>query len=271
VAERVDVEHRAGYYDQSGVLRDMFQNHLLQLLSLVAMEPPASFKADAVRNEKVKVLSAIRPINVGETVRAQYDGYCASKGVAPDSQTPTFAALKLFVDNWRWQGVPFYLRSGKALETKVSEIVIEFRAPPHVMFDLQSEHHLAPNILSLGIQPDEGVHFTFQAKVPDSAQETRPVDMAFHYRSSFGNGALPEAYERLLLDALRADASLFIRSDEIEQAWELMDAVLTGWESSDAPRLQRYAPHSWGPDAADALLAHDGRAWIQGHGIHAEP
>jgi len=270
VAERVGVEHRAGYYDQSGVLRDMFQNHLLQLLSLVAMEPPASFKADAVRNEKVKVLSSVRPINIQDTVRAQYEGYRDADGVAPNSQTPTYAALKLFIDNWRWQGVPFYLRSGKALGTKVSEIVIQFRTPPHLMFDLPMEREVAPNVLSLGIQPDEGVHFTFQAKVPDAAQDMRAVDMEFHYSSTFGNGALPDAYERLLLDALRGDASLFIRSDEIERAWELMDAVLQGWQSPDAPPLTTYEAGTWGPEAADALLNQDGRRWLEGHAEHIE-
>lgn len=268
VAETVDVGHRAGYYDQSGVVRDMFQNHLLQLLALVALEPPASFNADAVRNEKVKLLSAIRPIQLADTVRAQYDGYRSTDGVAPDSHTPTYAAIKLLIDNWRWQDVPFYLRSGKALGSKVSEVVVQFRSPPHVMFDLPADQPLAPNILSLGIQPDEGVHFTFQAKVPDSAQDTRSVDMQFHYRSSFADGALPDAYERLLLDARRGDASLFIRSDEIEQAWHLVDAVLGGWETPPAPPLTMYARGSWGPDAANALLARDKRTWINDHGAH---
>jgi glucose-6-phosphate 1-dehydrogenase len=270
VAETVDVGHRAAYYDQAGVLRDMFQNHLLQLLALSAMEPPASFKPDAIRNEKVKLLSAIRPVHLPDTVRAQYAGYCATPGVAPDSQTPTYAALKLYIDNWRWQGVPFYLRSGKALASKVSAVVIQFHTPPHVMFDLLDDQEIAPNVLTLGIQPDEGVHFTFQAKVPDSTQEMRPVDMQFHYRSSFGNGALPDAYERLLLDALRGDASLFIRRDEIEHAWELIDAVLQGWEMPDAPPLSTYRPGSWGPDEAGALLNRDGRIWLDSLDTHAD-
>ena len=264
VAEQVDVGYRAPYYDQAGVLRDMFQNHLLQLLALVAMEPPASFNADALRNEKVKVLSAVRPIAPGDMVLAQYDGYCDLKGVAPGSRTPTFAALKLYVDNWRWQGVPFYLRSGKALARKVSEIVVEFKCPPHVMFDRPTDECFPPNVLSLCIQPDEGIHLQFEAKVPGSQQDTRSVDMEFHYRSSFGGGKLPDAYERLLLDALLGDASLFTRSDEIEAAWRLIDPILDGRQGAEPPVVTRYAPGSMGPVESDGFLARDGRLWRQG-------
>ena len=265
VAESVSVGHRAGYYDQTGVLRDMFQNHLLQLLALVAMEPPASFNADAVRNEKVKVLSAIRPINLSDTVRGQYLDYCATPDITPCSQTATYGALKLFVDNWRWQGVPFYLRSGKGLSKKVSQVIVEFQCPPHLMFDFPPDYEFTPNILSLCIQPDEGVHLKFETKVPDSAQDTRSVDMEFHYRSSFGDGALPDAYERLLLDALHGDASLFTRSDEIERAWQLIDPVARGWEENpDALPLAAYEQGSWGPAEADQLLARDGRIWRPG-------
>jgi len=265
VAESVDVGHRGGYYDQAGVLRDMFQNHMLQLLTLIAMEPPAAFSAKSLRDEKVKVLSATRLIALSDTVRAQYQGYCRTPGVAPDSHTPTYAALRLFVDNWRWQGVPFYLRSGKALAEKVTEIVIEFERPPHVMFDLPPGQAFTPNILSLGVQPDEGIHFKFQAKVPGSAQEMRLVDMAFHYGPTFGIGRLPDAYERLLLDTLQGDASLFARSDEIELAWRLVDPIIQGWEESpDAPLLTTYEPGSWGPTEADDFLAHDGRVWRRG-------
>jgi glucose-6-phosphate 1-dehydrogenase len=263
VAEQVDVGHRARFYDKAGVLRDMFQNHLLQLLSLVAMEPPASFTADALRNEKVKVLSAIRPVAPEDTVRAQYEGYCQADGVAPNSQTPTYAALKLLIDNWRWQGVPFYLRSGKALAQKVSEVVVEFKCPPHVMFDMP-EGCFTPNILSLCIQPDEGIHLKFEAKVPGSYQDTRSVDMEFHYRSSFGGEALPEAYERLLLDALNGDAALFTRHDEIEMAWRLIDPILTAWETSGAPPLVTYSPGNMGPAEADEFVTRDGRIWWQG-------
>lgn len=266
VAESVDVGHRSGYYDQAGVLRDMFQNHLLQLLTLVAMEPPASFNADAVRNEKVKVLSAIRPIAFTDVVHAQYQGYCGTDGVDPDSCTPTYAALKLFINNWRWQGVPFYLRSGKAIAKKVSEVVIEFQCPPHMMFDLPLDYRFTPNILSLCIQPDEGIHLKFQTKVPDSAQEMRSVDMEFQYSTYFGEEPLPDAYERLLLDALLGDASLFARSDEIDLAWQLIDPVTQLCESPEAPPLVSYEVGSWGPAEADELLARTGRVWRQGCG-----
>jgi len=263
VAEDVDVAHRAGYYDTAGVVRDMFQNHLMQLLALVAMEPPSSFNADAVRNEKVKLLESIRPILLSDTVRGQYAGYAGLEGVAPTSQTPTYAALKLYVDNWRWQGVPFYLRSGKALKRKASEIIIEFQRPPHLMFHLPKGSGITPNILSLCIQPDEGIHLRFEAKVPDLEQEMRSVDMDFHYRSSF-DGALPEAYERLLLEALAGDASLFTRSDAIEATWRLLDPVLLGWESQATPQLVIYPVGSWGPQEADRVLERDGHTWRLG-------
>ncbi len=263
VAETVDVGHRAGYYDQAGVLRDMFQNHLLQLLALVAMEPPASFNADSVRNEKTKVFESIRPIKLQDSVRGQYTGYCDLEEVAPGSQTPTYAALKLYIDNWRWQGVPFYLRSGKALAAKTSEIIIEFQRPPHLMFHLPDDAQFTPNILSLCIQPDEGIHLRFEAKVPDSEQEMRSVDMDFHYRDSF-EMVLPDAYERLLLDALEGDMSLFIRSDAIEVSWRLIDPLLQGWERKGTPELLSYTPGSWGPPEADELLARDGRRWRLG-------
>lgn len=269
VAESVDVGHRAGFYDSAGVLRDMFQNHLLQLLTLVAMEPPASFNADAVRNEKVKVLSAVRPIpieHVAEhTVRAQYRRYRDTPNVAPNSMTATYAALRLHIDNWRWQGVPFYLRSGKALKARVTDIVIQFRRPPHVMFNFPPGHRLDSNMLIIRIQPDEGIHLKFEAKVPDSALETRSVDMEFHFRDSFGDGALPDAYERLLLDALNGDASLFTRGDEIEAAWRIIDPILRGWESPHAPPLVFYESGTWGPVAADAFIARDHRQWLLGH------
>jgi glucose-6-phosphate 1-dehydrogenase len=264
VAESVDVRHRAGYYDQSGVVRDMFQNHLLQLLALVAMEPPSSFNADAIRNEKLKVFESVRPIVPEDTIRAQYEGYQTLEGVAPGSQTPTYAALKLYVDNWRWKGVPFYLRSGKCLMQKTSEIIIEFQLPPHLMFHLPEGSDFTPNILSLCIQPDEGIHLRFEAKVPDSDQEMRSVYMDFHYRSSFEGTLIPEAYERLLLEALAGDASLFTRSDELEAAWRLVDPVLRGWETQQKPTLVSYPVGSWGPDAGDELLARDGHRWRMG-------
>ena len=268
VAENVDVEHRAGYYDQAGVLRDMFQNHLLQLLALTTMEPPASLNADAIRNEKVKVLGAVRPVVPTDTVRAQYNGYHEAEGVASDSQTPTYAALKLYIDNWRWKGVPFYLRSGKALVTKASEITIQFQAPPDVMFDLSDNQGFTPNTLSICVQPDEGLHLKFEAKVPDSARNSRSVDMDFHYRDTFQDATLPDAYERLLLDALRGDASLFARSDGIRTAWQLIDPILESWTLSDAPPLTSYDPGSWGPVEADELLARAGHKWQLGCGGH---
>ena len=264
VAETVDIGHRAEYYDSTGVLRDMFQNHLLHLLALIAMEPPASFKAEAVRNEKVKLFQSIRPIAMSDAVRGQYDGYLDVPGVAPGSQTPTFAALKLAVDNWRWQGVPFYLRSGKALAAKTTEIVVVFQCPPHLMFDLLGQSTVEPNVLSLCIQPDEGLHLQIQAKVPDTMGEMRPVELEFHYRDSF-SGELPDAYEVLLLDALEGDASLFTRSDSIEVAWKLIDAFLLGCEMPGAPPLLPYTKGSWGPPlVADELLARDGRQWLLG-------
>jgi glucose-6-phosphate 1-dehydrogenase len=263
VSETVDVAHRAGYYDTAGVMRDMFQNHLLQLLSLVAMEAPSSFSADAVRNEKAKVFESIRPVALNDTVRGQYAGYRETDGVAPNSQTPTFAAIKLNIDNWRWQGVPFYLRSGKALARKTSEIIIEFERPPHLMFHLPEGSDFSPNILSMCIQPDEGIHLRFEAKLPDSAQEMRSVDMDFHYGSSF-SGSLPEAYERLLLEAMDGDASLFTRSDGIEASWNMVDPIIQGWEAHNDPPLHNYPVGSWGPEDADHLLARDGRRWRLG-------
>ncbi len=274
VAEHVDVGHRAGYYDRSGVLRDMFQNHLLQLLALIAMEPPASFNADALRNETAKVLTAIRPIPAEQvpehTVLGQYHGYCEAEGVAPDTRTPTYAALRVLIDDWRWQGIPFYLRSGKALAMKTSEVVIQFREPPHVMFPLPADTELASNVLSLCIQPDEGIHFRFEAKEPDTIAHMRSVDMTFHYADSFGAASIPDAYERLLLDALTGDAALFIRSDAIELAWSLIDPIIKAWATSAMPLMQ-YDRGSWGPEEADALLARDGRVWLQYCGNHATP
>lgn len=264
VAESVDVGRRADYYDSSGVMRDMFQNHLMQLLSLTAMEPPISLQADHLRDEKAKLLNAVQPVKLSNTVRAQYNTYCEAEGVAPDSQTPTYAALKLYVDNWRWQGVPFYLRSGKALQRKTSEIVIQFREPPMQLFDIKDRDVPHPNSLSMCIQPDEGIHLRFDAKEPDS-REGRAVDMEFHYDTSFGENQIPEAYERLILDALLGDAGLFAREDEIDVSWKLVDAIIDGWANSeDAPPLGSYDHGSWGPVEADELLDADGHAWYLG-------
>ena len=276
VAETVGVEHRAGYYDTAGVLRDMFQNHLLQVLTLVAMEPPAFVDANSLRNEKVKVLTAVREIppeySLRHTVRGQYRGYTTEEGVNPASVTETYAAIKVYIDNWRWQGVPFYLRSGKKLREKSSEIIIQFRRPPTQIFDIQAGvTELFTNHLSICIQPDEGIHLRFIAKVPDQGMHTRPVDMEFHYRDSFGSDAIPEAYERLLLDALQGDASLFTRGDEIELAWGFIDGVKRGWEGDGGPPLEIYDQGSWGPAGGDSLLAHDGRWWKHDCSPHATP
>ncbi|MEN8097878.1 MAG: glucose-6-phosphate dehydrogenase [Chloroflexota bacterium] len=263
VSEEVDVKQRGAYYDSAGVLRDMFQNHLLQLLTLVAMEPPSSFNADALRNEKVKVLSAIRSIDTESLVAAQYQGYTAADGVDSQSTTPTYAALKLHVDNWRWKGVPFYLRSGKALVRKNTEIIIEFHCPPHLMFDRVKDEDFSSNRLAICVQPDEGIHLKIETKVPGSEQETRPAEMEFHYRTTFEDMTLPKAYERLLLDALQGDAALFARSDEIELAWRLMDPLVHHLESNDVEPIV-YEAGSEGPAEADALLTRDGRVWCSG-------
>jgi glucose-6-phosphate 1-dehydrogenase len=262
VAENVDVAHRAAYYDQAGVLRDMFQNHLLQLLSLTAMEPPVSFEANALRNEKVKVLSAIQPVASHDIVLGQYAGYRQTPGIDRSSRTPTFAAVKLQIDNWRWQGVPFYLRSGKALVGKSTEVVIEFKCPPLLLFDLPPEIPPTPNILAIHIQPDEGIHFKFQAKVPGAVKDVRPVDMEFHYAETFGIDSIPEAYERLLMDAIKGDAGLFARNDEIELAWHLIDQVIQTSETAGFPEPFEYLQGSWGPDESQALLKRQGRAWL---------
>jgi glucose-6-phosphate 1-dehydrogenase len=263
VAETVGLEHRAGFYDGVGVLRDMFQNHLLQLLSLVAMEPPASFSATHLRNEKVKVLSAIQPMTPEQvakgTVRAQYKGYLNENQVNPNSTTPTYAAMRLYINNWRWKGVPFYLRSGKNLAEKLSQIIIQFKEPPLAMFPMQTTR---PNMLVLYLQPDEGLHVRFEAKAPDTVAETRSVDMEFHYAEAFGPTAIPESYERLLLDTIQGDASLFTRADEVETAWSLIDPILQTWETHQTPSLAVYRPGSWGPPEGYELLARDGRRWL---------
>ena len=268
VAESVGVGHRANFYDGVGVLRDMFQNHLMQLLSLVAMEPPASFGANDIRNERVKVLSSVRPMSPTDirqhSVLAQYDGYLDTEGVADGSRTPTYAALRLFIDNWRWKDVPFYLRSGKELTAKTSEIRIQFRSVPHLMFPMQADDRIRPNALDICIQPDEGIHLRFEAKVPDEPAEMRSVDMEFHYADTFGAGAIPDAYERLILDALLGDPSLFTRADTIELAWKFIDLVIAGWQQDSSPPLASYEKRSWGPALADELLAEEGRGWALG-------
>ncbi len=276
VAESVGVEHRGRFYDSVGVLRDVFQNHILQLLAMMAMEPPASFDPEALRDERQKVLQSVRPIPVTEaarqTVRGQYDGYHLEEGVDPRSQTATFGLLRLFIDNWRWQGVPFYLRSGKRLAAKTTQVTILFKSVPHLMFPLPPGEDIRPNALFLCLQPDEGIHLRFEVKVPDSMRRFRSVDMEFHYAEDFGPTAIPEAYERLLLDALNGDASLYMRADGIELGWALVDPIRRAWDSG-TPAMASYPGGGWGPPEAVAFLAGEGRSWAMGCGAasHAGP
>ena len=273
-AETVGVEHRAGYYEEAGAVRDMFQNHLLQLLTLTAMEPPSSFTADAVRDEKVKVLASIRRLREGgiddHAVRGQYGpgtidgrpvpGYRQEQGVAPDSQTPTLAALRLMVDNWRWQGVPFYLRSGKRMPRRVSEIAVQFRCPPHLMFARARVPELAPNLIAMRVQPDEGLSLRFEIKVPGLELALKPVDMAFSYAEAFG-GAEHSAYETLLVDCMTGDATLFARRDEVEAAWAVVDPILDAWAAGPPAPFPNYAAGTWGPREAHKLFAGGAGRW----------
>ncbi len=273
VAESLGIEERGEYYDAAGATRDVVQNHLLQLLALVAMEPPVSFDAGAVRDEKMKVVRAMRPIGTHEvaerTVRGQYasgfiegtrvPGYHDEPGVAPLSQTETYVALRCYVDNWRWEGTPFYLRTGKRLPKRATEIALQFRAAPHQVFSRDASAGLDPNTLVLRIQPDEGTSLKFGAKVPVQGVRIRSVNMDFVYGASFMVDA-PDAYETLILDALRGDATLFTRRDEVEQQWTFVDPIIEGW-SADQIDLPTYAAGTWGPTEADLLIARDGRAW----------
>jgi len=273
IAESVGIEHRAGYYDSTGALRDMFQNHMLSMLALVAMEPPVSFEADRVRDEKIKLLRAIRPIqfdpSTAQTVRGRYTagkvggkdvcGYLQEKGVPVDSNTETFVAAKLLVDNWRWRGVPFYVRTGKRLAAKDTEIVITFRHVPHSMFISAGIDELPPNVLTLQIQPQEAMSLQFQAKRPGSKMCIGTLDMRFNYCDVFGV-QMPEAYSRLLLDAMLGDQTLFNRYDSVEAAWKLFDPVLRAWQDKDTP-LYDYPAGAAGLPAADKLIEADGRKW----------
>jgi glucose-6-phosphate 1-dehydrogenase len=266
VAEKVTVGRRGAYYDGSGVLRDMIQNHLLQILTMVAMEDPTRFTAENLRNEKMKVLSAVSVPTAGAARKAvvlgQYAGYHAEPGVSPDSKTPTFAAVRLEVENRRWRGVPFYLRSGKGLKNRYSEVMIQFRCPSHLLFPLPPGEVLQCNRLTLVIQPNEGIHINFQTKVPDvDGVALKPRELAFDYKQAYAEKALPEAYERLLLDAIQGDAALFMRADEIERAWEIIDPIVAAAEGKDAPKPEEYAVGSEGPACAGSLLAAEGRQW----------
>jgi glucose-6-phosphate 1-dehydrogenase len=280
-AETVGVEARGKYYEEAGVVRDMFQNHLLQLLALTAMEPPYSMTADAVRDEKVKVIRSIRwlsPETIPDVaVRAQYAagtekgekvaGYRDEPDVAKDSQTPTFAAVCFHVDNWRWNGVPFFLRSGKRMAKRVSEIAVHFQAPPHLMFGGNgAARSLEPNVLVMRVQPNEGVSLNFEVKVPGAAValtqaiEVAPVDMDFAYAEAFGETAAP-AYETLLLDVMIGEMTLFTRSDEVEAAWRLIDPLLDYWASHPADPMPTYPAGSWGPKEADRLIGKMNGGW----------
>ena len=275
VAEQEGVGHRGDYYEHAGALRDMIQNHLLQILSLVAMEPPVSFDADEIRNKKLDVLKAIRhiaPNDIPEvSARGQYgageiDGeavvaYRSEQGVAPGSPIETYVALKLFVDNWRWQGVPFYLRTGKRLPNRVSEAFIQFRPVPHRSFPASAVADWQPNRLALRIQPDEGILLRFQAKQPGPEITLDPVKMHFYYKDAF-DVPQPEAYETLLLDVLKGDQTLFMRADQIEASWAAITPVLDAWERRAQSDFPNYPAGSWGPAAADRLIEDDGRHWI---------
>jgi len=265
------VEGRGKYYEEAGTTRDMVQNHMFQLLCLIGMEAPASLRPDAIRDEKVKVLEALRPVPIDQvastTVRGQYSqgvvggrkvpGYKQEPDVAPDSHTETYVALQLFIDNWRWGGVPFYLRAAKRMPKRVTEIALQFREVPHHLF----EQGVSPNALALRIQPDEGINLRFEAKSPGPKMRVHPVGMDFRYGTSFGQQP-PEAYERLILDAILGDSTLFIRRDEVEASWRYIDALQKGWhEEASAAALPEYAAGGWGPTESDELLARGGRSW----------
>lgn len=265
VAEEVLVGRRGGYYDTSGILRDMFQNHLLQLMMITAMEPPARYDSSLVRDEKVKVLHSIRQMTGGDfasdTVRGQYDGYLQEEGVPDNSQTATFAILKLYCDNWRWKDVPFYLRSGKGMSCRTTQLVIQFKQVPHILFGQQSREPLG-NRLVIQVQPAEGIQLHFETKVPESEMKTRTSTLDFRFQPTSGGEAMPDAYQRLLLDSLNGDASLFARSDEVELAWGIIDPIIAAWQSPAAPRLYRYEKGLWGPSEASQWMRDQNREWF---------
>ncbi|MFC1607152.1 glucose-6-phosphate dehydrogenase [Candidatus Latescibacterota bacterium] len=275
VSETLGVEHRAGYFEQAGLLRDMFQNHMLQMLSLVAMEAPASFEADHVRDEKVKLLRAVRPFPLDDIdnwiVRGQYQkgkvdgrvvpGYCEEPGVAPDSNIETFVSTKLMIDNWRWQGVPFHLSSGKRLPKRLSEIAIVFKEVPHSMFKGYSTSELSRNLLIMNVQPHEGISLRIEAKHPGAKLCMKSLNLDFRFRDVFGENS-PDAYERLLLDCMTGDQTLFIRKDDMEVAWSLFTPILDIWrDNPEASPLYHYPAGSWGLTEARRLLAHEQRYW----------
>jgi glucose-6-phosphate 1-dehydrogenase len=269
VAESIGIEARAGYYESAGAVRDIFQNHLLQLLALTAMEPPIDFTSESVRNEKVKVLRALHTPGPKSVVRGQYGrgfvegeevpAYREEKGVAADSMTETYVAAKLYVDNWRWADTPFYVRMGKRLARRETTIAIQFKRAPHPPFEEAAGDGLRPNVLLVHVQPDEGVSLAIGAKVPGQGMQIRTVHMDFLYGGAFRTG-MPEAYERLILDVMLGEATLFTRADEIEEQWLLVDAIVAAWQR-DRPGFPNYAAGTWGPPSADDLLRRDGRSW----------
>jgi glucose-6-phosphate 1-dehydrogenase len=269
VAESIGIEGRAGFYERAGAIRDIVQNHMLQLLCITAMEPPIDFSATSVRNEKVKVLKALHTPGAKHVVRGQYGpgfvegeevaGYREEEGVASDSLTETFVAAKLFVNNWRWADTPFYVRTGKRMPRRETTIAIQFKRAPHPPFELDSADALRPNVLVVHIQPDEGVSLGIGAKVPGQGMTIRTVTMDFLYGGAFRTG-LPEAYERLILDCMLGDATLFTRADEVEEQWSLVDAMVAPWKR-DVPGFPNYAAGAWGPLASDELMHRDGRSW----------
>jgi glucose-6-phosphate 1-dehydrogenase len=276
VAEAIGVEGRGGYYETSGVVRDMVQNHMFQFLCMMAMEPPVAFEADAVRDEKLKVLRSLRPLPsdpaelAQSVVRGQYGpgsvagepriGYRQEKGVAPSSTTETYVALRLFIDNWRWADVPFYLRAAKSMPKRVTEIAIQFKKVPHAILPNASKVASEPNVLAIRIQPDEGISLKFFSKVPGPTMDVVPVTMEFRYGTSFG-AEPPEAYERLILDCMLGDGTLFTRGDEVEASWTWIDRIEQAWAALPPSNFPNYAAGSWGPEEADRMLAADGRAW----------
>jgi glucose-6-phosphate 1-dehydrogenase len=269
VAESIGIEGRSGFYEQAGAIRDIFQNHLLQLVALTAMEPPIDFTADSVRNEKVKVLKSLHTPGPKSVVRGQYGrgfvegeevpGYREEEGVAGDSATETFVAAKLYVDNWRWADTPFYVRAGKRMPRRETTIAIQFQRAPHPPFAEIAGDGLRPNVLLIHVQPDEGVSLAIGAKVPGAGMSIRTVHMDFLYGGAFRTG-LPEAYERLILDAMLGDATLFTRADEVDEQWALVDSIIAAWKR-DRPSFPNYEAGTWGPRGADELLHRDGRSW----------
>ena len=273
-AETVGVENRGGYYEEAGIVRDMFQNHLLQLLCMTAMEPPVGLDAEAVRDEKSKLLRSVRLVApeevAGAAVRGQYGagrmdgeeavGYRQEPGVAQHSATVTYAAIRLFIDNWRWEGVPFYLRSGKRLPKRVTEVAIQFKRPPMLLFKSHAVEDVNPNVLVMRIQPDEGMALTFEVKPPGPDMVIRPLSLDFKYEQAFGSSP-PEAYETLLEDCIEGDSTLYTRHDWVESAWALMDPIIQVWNLSKPKNFPNYEAGSWGPKEAGEFLARDGRRW----------